>query len=63
MVSTRGNPPKEKAMIRMSPVTSRYLCIVCPNCKKPEPVPVYRVVWQGSTLWVCRSCMKWFPRE
>ncbi len=50
-------------LLKMSPITSRYLCIVCPNCRKPEPVPVYRVVWQGSTRWVCRSCLKWFPRE
>ena len=47
----------------LSPSTTRYICIVCPNCQKPERVPVYKVKFEGRTRWVCRSCLKWFPRE
>jgi len=41
----------------------RYICIVCPNCNKTEPVPVYKVKFDGRIFWVCRSCTKWFPCE
>ena len=54
---------KLKQRIALSPEGQRYICIVCPNCKKPEPVPVYKVKFDGKVFWVCRSCMKWFPRE
>ncbi len=46
-----------------TPIEHRYFCIVCPNCNKPEPVPVYKVKWDGRIFWVCRSCLRWFPRE
>jgi hypothetical protein len=26
-------------------------------------VPVYKVKLDGRVFWVCRCCMKWFPRE
>ena len=41
----------------------RYICIVCPNCNKTEPVPVYKVKFDGRIFWGCRSCTKWFPCE
>ena len=46
-----------------TPYESRHIMIVCPNCNKPEPVPVYKVKYDGRIFWVCRCCEKWFPRE
>jgi hypothetical protein len=46
-----------------TPIEHRYICIICPNCEKPEQVPVYKVKLNGAVYWVCRGCMKWFARE
>ena len=54
---------QQEELFRMSPVARRYLCIICPNCQQPKPVPVFRIVTRGITRWVCRRCLKDFPQD
>jgi transposase-like protein len=54
---------QHRSLFAMSPEEHRFIRIVCPNCDNTKPQPVFRVTWQGRTLWVCAHCKKHFPRE